>query len=65
VLVGLLLIAALAIAVLRSTGPLLGGGTLVLGLLALSPRRGLRLLAAPVLVGAIVLAEWLLIGTLK
>lgn len=37
-LVGLLLVGALAIAVLRFTGPVLGVGTLVLGLLALAWR---------------------------
>lgn len=64
-LVGLLLVGALAIAVLRSTGPVLGLAALGIGLLlALSPRRGLRLLAAPVLIGAIVVVGWLLVGPL-
>lgn len=49
-LVGLLLIGALAVAVLRSTGPLLGVGTLVLGLLALRVPR----LALPLLIGIVV-----------
>ncbi len=64
-LVGLLLVGALALAVLRSTGPVLGLAALGIGLLlALSPRRGLRLLAAPVLIGAIVVVGWLLVGPL-
>jgi hypothetical protein len=57
-LVGLLLIGALAVAVLRSTGPLLGVGTLVLGLLALRAPR----LAGILLIGSILLIAWVLFG---
>jgi hypothetical protein len=60
-LAGLVLIGALLVAVWQVTGPLLCVGALALVLLALRARRGLRLLATPVLIGAILLvAVWLL-----
>jgi hypothetical protein len=60
-LAGLALIGAILVAVLQVAGPLLCGAALALVLLALRVRRGLRLLATPVLIGAILLvAAWLL-----
>jgi hypothetical protein len=58
------LIGVLLVGVLQVIGPLLCVGTLALVLLALRVRRGLRLLATPVLIGAILLvAAWLLLPT--
>jgi hypothetical protein len=64
-LAGLALIGAILVTVWQVAGPLLCVGALALVLLALRVLRGLRLLAVPMLIGAIVLAGWLLIATLK
>jgi hypothetical protein len=57
-LAGLLLVGALAVAVLRSTGPVLGVATLGVGLLVLRMPR----LALPLLIGAVLLLAWVLFG---